>query len=161
MCLQIGHRANQCDPAKKCRRCGGRHHQSICERTAPKIHASGGEKENTGGSKEQEKPEGNANKAPTVTACQNSTSVTTRSKCKVLLQTATAYAYSKGQDDLVPVRVLITELYYISRDRAPDRKVSPKTWRILRHNRPTFMGASTDQWLKCPCATEFIPPPLT
>ena len=107
VCLQIGHRANQCDPAKKCRRCGGRHHQSICEKPAPKIHASGGEKENTGGSKEQEKPEGNANKAPTVTACQNSTSVTTRSKCKVLLQTATAYAYSKGQDDLVPVRVLM------------------------------------------------------
>ena len=46
----------------------------------------------------------------------------------------------------------------ISGVRAPDRKVSPKTWRILRHNRPTFMGASTDQWLKCPCATEFNPP---
>ncbi len=30
----------------------------------------------------------------------------------------------------------------ISGVRAPDRKVSPKTWRILRHNRPTFMGAS-------------------
>ncbi len=51
-----------------------------------------------------------------------------------------------------------TELYYISGVRAPDRKVSPKTWRILRHNRPTFMGASTDQWLKCPCATESNPP---
>ena len=56
------------------------------------------------------------------------------------------------------ILVPVTELYYISGDRAPDRKVSPKTWRILRHNRPTFMGASTDQWLKCPCATEFNPP---
>ena len=53
---------------------------------------------------------------------------------------------------------ITTELYYITGDRAPDEKAWPKTWRILRHNRPTFMGASTDQWLKCPCATEFNPP---
>ncbi len=46
----------------------------------------------------------------------------------------------------------------ISGVRAPDRKVSAKTWRILRQNRPTFMGPSTDQWLKCLCATEFNPP---
>ena len=34
VCLQVGHRANQCHPSKKCRRCEGRHHQSICEKSA-------------------------------------------------------------------------------------------------------------------------------
>jgi hypothetical protein len=36
VCLKSGHRSNQCSSTKSCRRCKGRHHQSICNHHAPK-----------------------------------------------------------------------------------------------------------------------------
>ena len=37
-CLARGHRAQECDPSRRCRRCQGGHHQSICTaRDPPKI----------------------------------------------------------------------------------------------------------------------------
>ena len=46
VCLQFGHRSNQCHPSKKCRRCEGRHHQSICEQKYPSKSADTGKKTN-------------------------------------------------------------------------------------------------------------------
>ena len=37
VCLQRGHRSNQCDVTKKCRRCEGKHHQFLCERSSPRT----------------------------------------------------------------------------------------------------------------------------
>ena len=53
---------------------------------------------------------------------------------------------------------LITELYYISGDRAPDRKVSPKTWRILRHKSSILMMLITDHG-SSECGRRIQPPP--
>ncbi|CAB3981314.1 zinc knuckle [Paramuricea clavata] len=36
-CLGRGHRARKCDPSKKCRKCHGGHHQSICTERDPPI----------------------------------------------------------------------------------------------------------------------------
>ena len=31
VCLMKGHRASECQGTKRCRKCGQRHHQSLCE----------------------------------------------------------------------------------------------------------------------------------
>ena len=77
VCLQFGHRSNQCHPSKKCRRCEGRHHQSICEQKYPWKIADTGKKTNEADSKStseqrRETPEASTSGNKTVTGCQNS-----------------------------------------------------------------------------------------
>ena len=38
VCLKKGHRSSQCSNQRGCRRCNGRHHQSICNQLIPKIN---------------------------------------------------------------------------------------------------------------------------
>ena len=103
VCLRIGHRSNQCFPTRKCRRCQGAHHQSICTESSKFS-----ERKKPGA---ETKPDENAPKpggsnSNTVTANQIATTAT-RSKCKVFLQTATTYACSTNTTSVVPVRVLM------------------------------------------------------
>ncbi len=105
VCLRIGHRSNQCFPTRKCRRCEGAHHQSICTQSPTKFSEHkkpGTEVKPT--DENASKPAGSNSNA--VTANQISTTAT-RSKCKVFLQTATTYACSPNTTSVVPVRVLM------------------------------------------------------
>lgn len=106
LCLRIGHRASECDKSRKCRRCDGKHHQSICNRelisTSPKLNSKLTEES----LKQESNDHGNS-----LTENQNSTTTTTatctRNPSKVLLQTATTFAYSHHSTTTIPVRVLL------------------------------------------------------
>ena len=85
LCLSIGHRASQCSTSRRCRQCNRRHHQSICE--PPSLTEStpnSNQKDNT----------------------DNTTTSVSRTKAKVLLQTARGQAYDTN-GELLPVRLLL------------------------------------------------------
>ena len=82
---------------------------SVNQRFTTRI-GNHGTKEQEGGQKkppEQKTPEANADKNTTMTAYQHSITGATQVRCKVLLQTATTYAYSKLQDAVIPERILM------------------------------------------------------
>ena len=84
VCLRKGHRANECQSHRKCRRCGRKHHQSICEQGSAALT-----------------PENHDIKETPPT-----TSTVAKTRNNVLLQTARSKAYS-ADNQLVPVRVLL------------------------------------------------------
>ena len=87
MCLAVGHRASQCHSVERCRNCGRRHHQTICEPRQPRPpEASPDAVHNT------------SETTATQTAAYNQETV--------LLQTASGYAMNSS-DELIPVRVLL------------------------------------------------------
>ena len=107
VCLRFGHRSNQCFPTRKCRRCDGAHHQSICDKSVSTKGPDQKLSSNDGKSIKTTKPEGAISTSEnTVTANQTSTTATTRNKSKVFLQTATTYACSQTATTMIPVRVL-------------------------------------------------------
>ena len=86
VCLQVGQRASKCNPTKKCRRCGARDHQSICEKPVSKPTNAGKiEGDSYSPARKPNPPNTESGENQTVTGCQNSTTVTTRVKCKVFL----------------------------------------------------------------------------
>ena len=87
VCLKTNHRAQNCDSNKKCRRCGRRHHQSLCEVN----NRSPG-----GGQGAESKKETSTN-----------TTNTMRDKKTILLQTARAVASNEGGSKKVGVRLLL------------------------------------------------------
>ena len=93
LCLSNGHHASQCTSNKCCRKCGHKHHQSICVPNKPAE-----EKETT-----------------TTTSKETATNLV-RTKTCVLLQTARIYAYTSDKK-LIPVRLLMdngSQCSYIS-----------------------------------------------
>jgi hypothetical protein len=83
LCLQGGHCAQECENGRLCRWCNGKHHQSICTKATKTLRKINPE--------ETTKPEAKEEKKET----QNLTTTTTSNgSSKVLLQTATTYAYS-------------------------------------------------------------------
>jgi hypothetical protein len=83
LCLQGGHCAHECENGRLCRWCNGKHHQSICTKATKTLRKINPE--------ETTKPEAKEEKKET----QNLTTTTTSNgSSKVLLQTATTYAYS-------------------------------------------------------------------
>ncbi|CAB4025471.1 PREDICTED: uncharacterized protein LOC107334226, partial [Paramuricea clavata] len=103
LCLRKGHRINQCTSNKRCRKCPGKHHQSICEfnSSRPPQDPSSQPPEN--------KPGQASTTGAVVNESSNGTTTTsvTRSQTRVLLQTARTYAYSNEGSEVLPVRVLI------------------------------------------------------
>ena len=99
VCLRKGHIMKQCD--KKCRRCQGLHHQSICKAHDPPKESQT-KQDNSKGS-EKKDPEGHTVATSTVSLPSRSS---TR-KREVLLQTATTFAFSHDDSELVPVRILL------------------------------------------------------
>ena len=86
VCLMKGHRASKCQGAKKCHRCGRRHHQSLCElQPVPRT-------ENQEAKESEDVPTTSNNVA--------------KSKNNVLLQTACTRIYT-ADDQLIPVRILL------------------------------------------------------
>lgn len=89
LCLSSGHRVAECSVNRRCRKCGRKHHQSLCEQTVPVDPP----KETVAA---QEGSDKDTVKVTTVARCKN----------EVLLQTARTFAYT-ADDGLVPVRILM------------------------------------------------------
>ena len=89
MCLLRGHRANECQSHRKCRKCGRKHHQSICEQASTSQPS-----ENTD------------SKETSVPSTPPTTSAVARTRNNILLQTARSRAYT-ADNQLVPVRILL------------------------------------------------------
>lgn len=87
VCLKSNHRAQNCDSDKKCRRCGRRHHQSLCE----------GNYGSTGSGP------GNDSKNETSTNTANNM----KDKKTILLQTARAVASNEDGSKKISVRLLL------------------------------------------------------
>ena len=111
MCLRIGHRNDQCQQNKSCRRCQGNHHQSICERpfqpvgSTPPVHTNSnlaGESRSTN----EERTELN-DKDSSSASVSHTTTTSAKGPYKVLLQTAATYAKGFNDSSPVPVRILL------------------------------------------------------
>ena len=89
MCLLRGCRANDCQSHRKCQKCGGKHHQSLCEQ----------------GSTFQPSANTDSNEASVPTTPHTTTAVA-KTRNNILLQTARSKAYT-ADNQLVPVRVLL------------------------------------------------------
>lgn len=89
VCLLKGHRANDCQSHRKCRKCGRKHHQSLCEQVST-----------------PRPPENQDSKENPAPVTPPTTSAVARTRNNVLLQTARARAYTADQL-LVPVRILL------------------------------------------------------
>ncbi|XP_067047620.1 uncharacterized protein [Acropora muricata] len=89
ICLRDGHRASECQTTKTCRHCNKRHHQSICDQSAPNQETSTTSIAN-------DKSE---NSQVTATAAL-------RKKGTVLLQTATAVATNEDGTKMTKARIL-------------------------------------------------------
>ena len=99
-CLGKNHRSSQCDPKRNCRRCGNKHHQSICDKMRQSFTPSPPQNEDKPPlSKEPISEE----KSQTATV----TTTTTKTRPQVLLQTAVTYAKSPNGSNSIPVRVLL------------------------------------------------------
>jgi hypothetical protein len=98
VCLKTNHKSRECNSAKNCRHCGGKHHQSICDR-APNAKTS-----------TPDLPKRSTKERIDDTNQVTTTSVTTskaNNKSRtVLLQTARAVAYNEENSRSIPVRVL-------------------------------------------------------
>ena len=110
-CLGRGHRARECDPSKKCRKCQGSHHQSICTEQNPNLTESSRtvkpnhDKEDP--KKESARPSGQkTQKDHEVTMVNRNAPKNNRSR-KILLQTATTLAFNQDGRHSIPVRVLL------------------------------------------------------
>lgn len=90
-CLKTGHITRDCRKPQNCRLCEGRHHQSICQRSANSKKSENKDDSNGDGNQEQ----------------NHATTATNGKSSKVLLQTATTFAYSSQRSTTVPVRVLM------------------------------------------------------
>ena len=87
VCLAVGHHASQCHSARRCRKCGRRHHQAICESREPRL------------------PEANLVTVPN-TEETSTTQTAAYNQGTVLLQMASGFAVNSS-NELVPVRVLL------------------------------------------------------
>ncbi|XP_065909767.1 uncharacterized protein [Dysidea avara] len=119
LCLSNGHRVSECSVNRRCRKCGRKHHQSLCEQNIapePPKEASG----TTEGS------DTSTPKVTTVARCKN----------EVLLQTARTFAYT-ANSDLVPVRILMdagSQRSYLSNELKMRLKLKPLKQETLTVN---------------------------
>ena len=111
VCLRRGHRNDQCQQNKSCRRCQGNHHQSICERpfqpvgSTPPVHTNSnlaGESRSTN----EERTELN-DKDSSSASVSHTTTTSAKGPYKVLLQTAATYAKGFNNSSPVLLRILL------------------------------------------------------
>ena len=105
LCLSNGHRVSHCTSNKRCRKCGRKHHQSICEPNPP-VRETG----------------------PVAVTSKETTVNLVKTKTCVLLQTACTYAYM-NYEELMPVRILMnngSQRSYISNQLKSRLKLNPR-----------------------------------
>ena len=111
VCLRIGHIFKNCTIRRNCRICGKRHHQSICfGKISPKSQRRNEEMTSQVRTVRREEPSSES------TA---SASTSTKSKTRVLLQTAKTVAYKEGEKVGIPIRILLdngSQRTYITED---------------------------------------------
>ena len=101
LCLQTNHRIKECRNNRSCRKCSGRHHQSLCvpssqennETIAPIVKNYTSNPEQPKEEKEQTTP---------------TSVVHSQTKQKVLLQTARTVAYGNAETRTVPFVFCLT-----------------------------------------------------
>ena len=119
MCLLRGHRANDCQSHRKCRKCRRKHHQSLCEQ----------------GSTFQPSANTNSNEA-SVPATPHTTTAVAKTRNNILLQTARSKAYT-ANNQLVPVYVLLdsgSQRSYITNSLKVRLKLEPLSQERLALN---------------------------
>ena len=113
VCLGKNHRSAQCDPKRRCRRCGGGHHQSICDKSIhpnpPNPPKPPVKPADPPPSKEGNPATENELRTSTTTVIDREkvTTTATKSHHQVFLQTAVTYAKSSNDSSEIPVRVLL------------------------------------------------------
>ena len=132
VCLRTGHMLKDCTIGRNCRICGKRHHQSICfGKVSPKSQRKGEEMIYQVAT-EREEP----NSAPTTSA-----SASTKSKSRVLLQTARTIAFKEGEKVGIPIRILLdngSQRTYITEDLQRKLGLKPSAKETVHLN--TFGG---------------------
>ena len=88
LCLANGHRVSNCSSPRRCRRCGRKHHQSLCTQNIADQNI------------------GTASNTTSDTTTPTTTCTARSVKTHVLLQTARTFAYT-ADEKLVPIRVLM------------------------------------------------------
>ena len=115
VCLKRGHRSNQCSNQRGCRRCTGRHHQSICNQQIPTIKpnvqesaapTTRNESVHDSQNKQQTPSQGENPNAHTVHVQSTTTTTSTNAKGQVMLQTATALATNEDGSKTAKVKIL-------------------------------------------------------
>ncbi|XP_046864671.1 uncharacterized protein LOC124459195 [Xenia sp. Carnegie-2017] len=113
VCLRIGHLSKNCESKKKCRRCHGAHHLSICEVikssfTPPQQKNANDPKLSPTGNNPTESKEGNNVRTATMIDGDNYlTTNMAKTHNQALLQTAITYANGGNGSIPIPVRVLL------------------------------------------------------
>ena len=83
LCLKLGHKVKECPSDRKCRRCGGAHHQTLCFKGNQDVQTV--------------KEEASRNTITTATVAGRKT---------VLLQTAKAYVYGEDENNKTEIFIL-------------------------------------------------------
>ena len=100
-CLGKNHRSSQCEPKRSCRKCGSKHHQSICDNAKHRVTQNPSPQQ-------RDPPPSNENTSeedPQTSTVTTTTAAKTRQQ--VLLQTAVTYANSPNGTNSIPVRILL------------------------------------------------------
>ena len=106
LCLSNGHRVSHCTSNKRCRKCGRKYHQSICEPNPPVRDTE-----------------------TAATTGKETTVILAKTKTCVLLQTACTYAYT-NLEELMPVHLLMdngSQRSYISNQLKSKLKLNTRT----------------------------------
>ncbi len=138
LCLRKGHRISQCESNRRCRKCPGRHHQSICESVLNKTPLNSGQQPQSNG-----QPPKRMGQEPATGPVLNETPLDTtttsvaKSQRRVLLQTARTYAYKGERSEVIPVRVLVdsgSQRSYITTDLQRRLGLKPIKTEVLNLN---------------------------
>ncbi|XP_028413524.1 uncharacterized protein LOC114536361 [Dendronephthya gigantea] len=146
VCLKRGHRSNQCSNQRGCRRCNGRHHQSICNqqitKTKPNVEEqaapTNGNEGVHGTQTLQQIQNRTENPNPnTHTVHVQSTTATTIAKGHVMLQTATAVATNVDGSKSSKVKILFdsgSQRSYITEGLKSRLNLEPRKTETLHLN---------------------------
>lgn len=150
VCLRTGHRSIQCAQQKSCRRCHGRHHQSICDQPFPPLKSN--QKESAAPSKRDHETRNSNPLTPpaapftenqtvntaTVQVRQTTTATTSANmKGKVMLQTATATATDQSGTKCTKVKILFdsgSQRSYVTDNLKSRLNLKPKKTEMLQLN---------------------------
>ena len=103
--------ADKCDPGRRCRRCNGRHHQSICTALKTPHHSHKLPQRTSNQSQDQETSDpvgpSNQTQGPTQDTSEvNTTTTVSKERRSVLLQTAITTVQSSNRSKSVTARIL-------------------------------------------------------